>query len=145
MVQEFSNVFPGELSGLPPDREIEFSIDLIPRMISISQAPYLTPKELKKLKVQLQELVDKGYIRPSVSVGRTNVICKKKKDGTLRLCIDHRKLNKVIIWNKYPLPRIDDLFDQLKGAPVFSKLDLCSGYHQLKIKEGYIPKTAFKT
>ena len=93
----------------------------------------MAPAELKELKVQLQELLDKGYIRPSVSPWGAPVLFVKKKDGTMKLCIDYRQLNKVTIHNKYPLPRIDDLFDQLQGARVFSKIDLRSGYHQLKI------------
>ena len=101
--------------------------------------------ELKELKTQLQDLVDKGFIHPSVSPWGAPVLFVKKKDGTMRLCIDYRQLNKVTIKNRYPLPRIDDLFDQLQGASVFSKIDLRSGYHQLKIKEMDIPKTAFRT
>ena len=91
--------------------------------------------ELKELKLQLQELLEKRFIRPSVSPWGAPVLFVKKKDGTLRLCIDYRQLNKLTIKNKYPLPRIDDLFDQLKGASIFSKIDLRSGYHQLRIKD----------
>ena len=146
LVQEFLEVFPEDLPGLPPDREIEFIIELIPSTTSISKAPYrMAPSELKELKVQLQELLDKGFIRPSFSPWGAPVLFVKKKDGTLRLCIDYRELNKVTIKNKYPLPRIDDLFDQLQGASVFSKIDLRSGYHQLKIKVEDIQKTAFRT
>ncbi|KAL4032750.1 hypothetical protein IC575_005832 [Cucumis melo] len=105
----------------------------------------MAPSELKELKMRLQELVDKGYIRPSVSPWGAPVLFVKKKDGTLRLCIDYRQLNKVTIHNKYPLPRIDDLFDQLRGAALFSKIDLRSGYHQLKVRESDIAKTAFRT
>ena len=94
----------------------------------------MAPSELKELKVQLQELVNKGYVRPSVSPWGAPVLFVKKKDGTMRLCIDYRQLNKVTIRNKYPLPRIDDLFDQLRGASVFSKIDLRSGYHQLRVR-----------
>jgi hypothetical protein len=101
--------------------------------------------ELKELKMQLQKLLDKGFIRPSVSPWGGPILFVKKKDGTMRLCIDYRQLNHVIVKNKYPLPRIDDLFDQLQGAKVFSKIDLRSGYHQLKIKGDDIPKTAFCT
>ncbi|TYK05031.1 reverse transcriptase [Cucumis melo var. makuwa] len=127
-------------------REVEFTIELLPETAPISQAPYkMAPSELKELKVQLQELVDKGYIRPSVSPWGAQVLFMKKKDGILRLCIDYRQLNKVTIRNKYPLPRIDDLFDQLKGAAVFSKIDLRLGYYQLKVRESDIPKTAFRT
>ncbi|CAL9020258.1 unnamed protein product, partial [Prunus brigantina] len=105
----------------------------------------MAPAELRELKTQLQELVDKGFIRPSFSPWGAPVLFVKKKDGTMRLCIDYRQLNKVTVRNKYPLPRIDDLFDQLKGAKVFSKIDLRSGYHQLRIREEDVPKTAFRT
>ncbi|KAL0556346.1 hypothetical protein IC582_004859 [Cucumis melo] len=146
VVNEYLDVFPADLSGLPPDREVEFTIELLPGTTPISQAPYrMAPSELKELKVQLQELIDKGYIRPSVSPWRAPMLFMKKKDGTLRLCIDYRQLNKVMIRNKYPLPRIDDLFDQLRGAVVFFKIDLRSGYHQLRVRESDIPKTAFRT
>ena len=101
--------------------------------------------ELKELKLQLQELLEKGLIRPSVSLWGAPVLFVKKKDGTLRLCVDYRQLNKMTVKNKYPLPRIDDLFDQLKGAIVFSKIDLRSGYHQLKIKDVDVQKTVFRT
>ncbi|KAK5842194.1 hypothetical protein PVK06_004524 [Gossypium arboreum] len=146
VVNEFTDVFPEELPGLPPDREVEFTIDVIPGTAPISITPYrMAPAELKELKTQLQELLDKGFIRPSTSPWGAPVLFVKKKDGSLRLCIDYRQLNKVTIKNKYPLPRIDDLFDQLKGAAVFSKIDLRSGYYQLKVKECDVPKTAFRT
>jgi hypothetical protein len=146
VVREFRDVFPDELPGLPPNREIEFAIDLEPGASPISKAPYrMAPAELKELKEQLQDLLDKGFIRPSVSPWGAPVLFVKKKDGSMRLCIDYRELNKVTVRNVYPLPRIDDLFDQLKGARVFSKIDLRSGYHQLKIKGEDISKTAFRT
>ncbi|KAG8493251.1 hypothetical protein CXB51_010731 [Gossypium anomalum] len=146
VVCEFFDVFPEELPGLPPEREVEFSIDLIPGTTPISIAPYrMAPTELKELKTQLQELVDRGFIRPSYSPWGAPVLFVKKKDGSLRFCIDYRQLNKVTIKNKYPLPQIDDLFDQLKGATVFSKIDLRSGYYQLRVKESDVPKTAFRT
>ncbi|VVA39362.1 PREDICTED: reverse mRNAase, partial [Prunus dulcis] len=146
VVRDFPDVFPDDLPGLPPHREIEFTIELLPGTSPISQAPYrMAPAELKELKVQLQELVDKGFIRPSFSPWGAPVLFVKKKDGTMRLCVDYRQLNKVTVRNKYPLPRIDDLFDQLRGAKVFSKIDLRSGYHQLRIKEEDVPKTAFRT
>ena len=146
IVREFPDVFPEDLSGLPPDREIEFSIDLLPGSNPISKAPYrMAPAELRELKAQLQELLDKGFIRPSVSPWGAPVLFVKKKDGSMRLCIDYRELNRVTVRNKYPLPRIEDLFDQLQGAQVFSKIDLRSGYHQLKIKTADVPKTAFRT
>src|SRR5262249_46948357 len=100
----------------------------------------MAPIELKELKVQLQELMHKGFIRPSVSPWGALVLFVKKKDGSMRLCIDYRELNRVTIKNKYPLPRIDDLFDQLRGAKVFSRIDLKSGYHQIQIKAEDIPK-----
>jgi len=105
----------------------------------------MAPTKLKELKIQLDELLQKGFIRTSVSSWGALVLFVKKKDGTLRLCIDYRELNKITIKNKYPLPRIDDLFDQLEGAWVFSKINLRSGYHQLRIKLEDIPKTAFRT
>ena len=146
VVNEFPDVFPEDLPGLPPDRETEFTIEVVPGVAPISIPPYrMAPPELQELKKQLQELLEKGYIRPSVSPWGAPVLFVKKKDGTLRLCIDYRKLNQVTVKNKYPLPRIDDLFDQLQGAEVFSKIDLRSGYHQLKIAEQDIPKTAFRT
>ncbi|KAA0053247.1 DNA/RNA polymerases superfamily protein [Cucumis melo var. makuwa] len=145
VVKEFLDIFPDDLSGLPPDREIEFTIELLPGTTPISQASYrMAPSELKELKMQLQELVDKGYIRPSVSPWGAPVVFVKKKDGTLRLCIDYRQLNKVTIRNKYHLPCIDDLFDQLRGAALFSKIDLRSEYHQVKVRESDIAKTAFR-
>ena len=105
----------------------------------------MAPAELAELRKQLQELLDKGFIRPSVSPWGAPVLFVKKKDGSLRLCIDYRKLNQVTVKNRYPLPRIDDLLDQLQGASVFSKIDLCSGYHQLRIKEEDTSKSAFQT
>ena len=146
VVSEFLDVFPEELPGLPPEREIEFCIDLAPATQPISIPPYrMAPAELRELKSQLQELLDKGFIRPSTSPWGAPVLFVKKKDGSLRLCIDYRQLNKVTVKNKYPLPRIDDLFDQLQGAQCFSKVDLRSGYHQLRIREQDVPKTAFRT
>ncbi|EOY03326.1 DNA/RNA polymerases superfamily protein [Theobroma cacao] len=146
VVKEFVDVFPEELPSLPPEREVEFCIDLIPDTRPISIPPYrMAPAELKELKDQLEDLLDKGFIRPSVSPWGAPVLFVKKKDGSLRLCIDYRQLNKVTVKNKYPLPRIDDLFDQLQGAQCFSKIDLRSGYHQLRIRNEDIPKTAFRT
>ena len=136
MVREIGDVFSKELPGLPLEKEIEFNVELLPGTSPISIAPYrMAPTELKELKAQLQDLLDKGFIRPSTSPWGAPVLFVKKKDGTLRLCIDYRQLNKVTIKNKYPLPRIDDLFDQLQGAEYFSKIDLQSGYHQLRIKK----------
>ncbi|KAL0324943.1 UNVERIFIED_CONTAM: Transposon Ty3-G Gag-Pol polyprotein [Sesamum radiatum] len=146
VVREFPDVFPEELPGLPPHREVDFEIDTIPGAAPISITPYrMAPLELKELKKQLEELLDKGFIRPSISPWGAPVLFVKKKDGSMRLCIDYRQLNRITIKNKYPLPRIDDLLDQLKGATVFSKIDLRSGYWQLRVEEGSIPKTAFRT
>ena len=146
VVCEFPDVFPDDLPGLPPEREIDFEITLEPGTAPISKAPYrMAPAELKELKEQLQELLSKQFIRPSVSPWGAPVLFVRKKDGSLRLCIDYRELNKVTVKNRYPLPRIDDLFDQLKGARCFSKIDLRSGYHQLRIKAEDISKTAFRT
>src|SRR5215813_13763652 len=138
--------FPEDLPGLPIDREIEFCIDLVPGTQLISIPSYrMAPVKLRELKVQLQDLLDKGFVRPSASPWGASVLFVKKKDGALRLCIDYRQLNKVTIKNKYPLPRIDDLFDQLQGARFFSKIDLRSGYHQLKIRDSDVAKMAFRT
>ncbi|KAD3640112.1 hypothetical protein E3N88_29335 [Mikania micrantha] len=127
VVCEFPDVFPEKLPGVPPDREVEFTIDLVPGAEPISKAPYrMAPTELKELKEQLEELLDLGFIRPSVSPWGAPVLFVRKKDGTMRLCIDYRELNKITIRNRYPLPRIDDLFDQLQGAKCFSKIDLRS-------------------
>ncbi|TQD77792.1 hypothetical protein C1H46_027665 [Malus baccata] len=146
VVRHYPDVFPEDLPGLPPDRDVEFSIDLLPGTNPISLTPYrMAPAELRELKIQLQELIDKGFIQPSSSPWGAPVLFVRKKDGTLRLCIDYRQLNRVTIKNRYPLPRIDDLFDQLKGACVFSKIDLRSGYYQLKIKDEDVHKSAFRT
>ncbi|GJT58346.1 putative reverse transcriptase domain-containing protein [Tanacetum coccineum] len=124
--------FPDELPGLPPPRQVEFRIDLIPGAAPVARAPYrLAPSEMKELSKQLQELSEKGFIRPSSSPWGAPVLFVKKKDGSFRMCIDYRELNKLTIKNRYPLPRIDDLFDQLQGSSVYSKIDLRSGYHQL--------------
>ena len=146
VVKDFLDVFLEELPGLPLDREIEFGIDVPPRIQLISILPYrMALLELRELKVQLQDLLDKGFIRPSTSPWGASVLFVKKKDGSLRLCIDYMQLNKVTTKNKYPLPRIDDLFDQLQGTRCFSKIDLRSGYHQLRVKREDISKTAFRT
>jgi hypothetical protein len=145
-VSEFLDVFPKELPGMPPDREIEFVIELVPGTAPVFMRPYrMAANQLAEFKEQLQELLDKGYICPSASPLGAPIIFVPKKDGTQRMCVEYRSLNEVIIKNKYPLPRIDDLFDQLKGACVFSKIDLRSGYHQLKIRASDIPKTTFIT
>ncbi|GJU89164.1 putative reverse transcriptase domain-containing protein [Tanacetum coccineum] len=146
IVRDFPKVFPEELSGLPPTRQVEFQIDLMPGAAPVARAPYrLAPSEMKELSEQLQELSDKGFIRPSSSPWGAPVLFVKKKDGSFRMCIDYRELNKLTVKNRYPLPRIDDLFDQLQGSSVYSKIDLRSGYHQLRVREEDISKTAFRT
>nr|GFA92160.1 putative reverse transcriptase domain-containing protein [Tanacetum cinerariifolium] len=191
IVRDFPEVFPEDLSGLPPIRPVEFQIDLVPCAAPVARAPYrLAPSEMKELAKQLKELSDKGFIRPSSSpwgapvpgaapVARAPyrlapsgmkdlseqlkelsdkgfirhssspwgalVLIVKKKDGSFRMCIDYRELNKLTIKNRYSPPRIDDLFDQLQGSSVYSKIDLRSGYHQLRVREEDIPKTAFRT
>ncbi|GJW44811.1 putative reverse transcriptase domain-containing protein [Tanacetum coccineum] len=146
IVQDFPEVFPEDLPGLPPTRQVEFQIDLVPGAAPVARAPYrLAPSEMKELSEQLKELSDKGFIRPSSSPWGAPVLFVKKKDGSFRMCIDYRELNKLTVKNRYPLPRIDDLFDQLQGSSVYSKIDLRSGYHQLRVREEDILKTAFRT
>ncbi|GJS65500.1 putative nucleotidyltransferase, ribonuclease H [Tanacetum coccineum] len=146
VVKEFPDVFPEDLPGIPPVRQVEFQIDLIPGAAPVARTPYrLAPSEMQELSNQLQELTDRGFIRPSTSPWGAPVLFVKKKDGSFRMCIDYRELNKLTIKNRYPLPRIDDLFDQLQGSSVYSKIDLRSGYHQLRVREEDIPKTAFRT
>ncbi|GJX50054.1 putative reverse transcriptase domain-containing protein [Tanacetum coccineum] len=146
IVRDFPEVFPEDLPGLPPARPVEFQIDLIPGAAPVARAPYrLAPSEMKELSEQLQELSDKGFIRPSSSPWGAPVLFVKKKDGSFRMCIDYRELNKLTVKNRYPLPRIDDLFDQLQGSNIYSKIDLRSGYHQLRVREQDISKTAFRT
>ncbi|GKD70213.1 reverse transcriptase domain-containing protein [Tanacetum coccineum] len=144
--KDFPEVFPEDLPGLPPTRQVEFHIELIPRVAPVARAPYrLAPAEMKELAEQLKELSDKGFIRPSSSPWGAPILFVKKKDGSFRMCIDYRELNKLTVKNRYPLPRIDDLFDQLQGSSIYSKIDLRSGYHQLRVREEDIPKTAFRT
>ncbi|GJY08814.1 putative reverse transcriptase domain-containing protein [Tanacetum coccineum] len=146
IVQDFPEVFLEDFPGLPLARPVEFQIDLIPGAAPVARAPYrLAPSEIKELSEQLQELSDKGFIRPSSSPWGAPVLFVKKKDGSFRMCIDYRELNKLTVKNRYPLPRIDDLFDQLQGSSIYSKIDLRSGYHQLRVREQDIPKTAFRT
>ncbi|GJR93833.1 putative reverse transcriptase domain-containing protein [Tanacetum coccineum] len=135
VVREFPEVFPEDLPGIPPTRQVEFRIDLVPGAAPVARAPYrLAPSEMKELAEQLQELTDKGFIRPSSSPWGAPVLFVKKKDGSFRMCIDYRELNKLTVKNRYPLPRIDDLFDQLQGSSIYSKIDLRSGYHQPILK-----------
>jgi hypothetical protein len=146
VVSEFPDVFPKDLPGMPPKRKVEFAIELLPRTAPISKRAYrVSGLELVELKKQIDKLSEKGYIRPSISPWVALVLFVEKKDGNRRMCINYRALNEVTIKNKYPLPRIEDLFDQLRGASVFSKIDLRSGYHQLRIRPSDIPKTTFIT
>nr|GFA05746.1 putative reverse transcriptase domain-containing protein [Tanacetum cinerariifolium]GFA11885.1 putative reverse transcriptase domain-containing protein [Tanacetum cinerariifolium] len=146
IVQEFQEVFPKDLPGLPPARQVEFQIDLVPGAAPVARAPYrLAQAKMQELSTQLQELSDRGFIRPSSSPWGAPVLFVKKKDGSFRMCIDYHELNKLTVKNRYPLPRIDDLFDQLQGSRVYSKIDLRSGYHQLRVWEKYILKSAFRT
>jgi hypothetical protein len=134
VVSEFPEVFPEDLPGMPPERKVEFAIELLPGTAPIFKRAYrVSGPELVKLKKQIDELSEKSYIRPSTSPWAAPVLFVEKKDGTRRMCIDDRALNEVTIKNNYPLPRIEDPFDQLRGASVFSKIDLRSGYHQLGI------------
>jgi hypothetical protein len=144
VVNKFPDVFPKELPGMPPDRDIEFVIELKPSTTPIYKSPYrMATPELAELKEHIKELLEKGFIHPRSSPWGAPVSFVPKKVGTQRLCVNYRALNEVTIKNKYPLPRIDDLFEQLYGACLFSKIDLRSGYHELKIRECDISKTAF--
>nr|GEY25555.1 putative reverse transcriptase domain-containing protein [Tanacetum cinerariifolium] len=146
IVRDYPKVFPEDLSGILRARQVEFQIDLVPGVAPVARAPYrLAPAEMKELAEQLQELSDKGFIRHSSSHWGAPVLFVKKKDGSFHMCIDYRKLNKLTVKNHYPLPRIDDLFNQLQGSSVYSKIDLQSCYHQLRVREEDIPKTAFRT
>ncbi|GKE25405.1 putative reverse transcriptase domain-containing protein [Tanacetum coccineum] len=143
VVQDFVEVFPEYLSGLPPQRQVEFRIDLVPGATPVVKSPYrLAPSKMQEFSAQLQELQDKDFIRPSHSSWGAPVLFVKKKDGALRMCIDYRDLNKLTIKNRYPLPRIDDLFDQLQGARYFSKIDLWSVFMDLmnRVCKPYLDK-----
>jgi hypothetical protein len=144
VVNEFPDVFAEDLPGMPPDRDIEFSIELKPGTSPISKRPYrMDVKDLSELKKQIEELLSKWFICPRSSPWGAPTLFVDKKDECRRLCIDYRSLNEVTIKNKYPSPRVEDLFDQMRGAKVFSKIDLRSGYHQLKIQLKDIQKTTF--
>nr|GFA54215.1 putative reverse transcriptase domain-containing protein [Tanacetum cinerariifolium] len=146
IVRKFPDVFSEDLSGLLPSREVEFRIDLIHGAMPVAKSPYrLAPTEMQELANQLKELQDKGFIGPSSSPWGAPILFVKKKDGSFRMSIDYRELNKLTIKNCYPLPRINDMCDQLQGSRYFSKIDLRSGYHQLRVREEDIPKTAFRT
>ncbi|GKE40207.1 putative reverse transcriptase domain-containing protein, partial [Tanacetum coccineum] len=146
IIQDYLEVFLEDLPGLPQMRQVEFQIDLVLGATPVSCAPYrLAPTELQELSTQLQELSDKGFIRPSSSSWGSLVLFFKKKDGSFWMCIDYHELNELTVKNRYPLSRIDDLFDQLQGSRVYSKIDLRSGYHQFRVREEDILKTTFRT
>ena len=146
VLQEFKDVFPNEIPGLPPKRDIDFTIELVLGTKPVSKTPYrMSTLEILASNMKLQELLENNYIKLSVSPWGALVLFVKKKDGTLRLCIDYRQLNKVTVKKKYPFLRIDDLFDQMRGAKVFSKIDLRSSHHQVRIKGKDIHKIAFRT
>ena len=145
-LQDYADVFPEDLTNLPPPREIDHGIEIFPGSEPVSKRPYkMSLPEAIELKEQLRQLLEQGYIRPSNSPWGAPVLFQKKKDGTLRLCIDYRGLNQVTVKNKYPIPRIDELLDRLHGSKIFTKIDLRSGYYQIRVKESDIPKTAFST
>ncbi len=147
LLHEFQDVFPDELpSGLPPDRGVHHTIPVEPGAKPPFQRMYrVSPAELKEVQTQIADLLAKGYIEPSSSPFGAPILFVKKKDGSLRMVVDYRALNKITVKNKYPLPRVDDLLDKLGGAQLFSSLDLTSGYHQIRITEEDVPKTAFRT
>jgi hypothetical protein len=147
ITQDYADVFPEKLpKGLPPQRNVDHEIELEPGHAPPSRPTYrLSPPEMDELKKQLEDLTRQGFIRPSISPYGAPILFVRKKDGTMRMCVDYRALNKITIKNKYPLPRIDELLDRLQGAKFFSKLDLMSGYHQVRIAARDIPKTAFRT
>jgi hypothetical protein len=137
-LQEYSDVFLSEIpEGLPPIRGIEHQVDLIPGASLLNRAPYSTnPEETKEIQRQVQELLNKGYVRESLSPCAVPVILVPKKDGTWRMCVDCRAINNITIWYRHPIPRLDDMLDELSGTIVFSKVDLLSGYHQIRMKLG---------
>nr|GFC08373.1 putative reverse transcriptase domain-containing protein [Tanacetum cinerariifolium] len=146
IVRDFLEVFPEDLPSLPLTRQVVFQIDLIPGAAPVARPPYrLAPFKMKELSEQLKELSDKGFIRTSSSPWGAPVLFVKKIVGSFRMCIDYRELNKLTMKNRYPLPKIDDLFDQLQGSSVYSKIDLRSGYHQLQVREEDVLKMAFRT
>jgi hypothetical protein len=145
-VRDFLDVFLEELLGVPPDMDVELVIDLLPGTAPISKRPYrMSVEELKELKKQLTELQEAGYIRPSSSPWGAPVLFVQKKDGSQRMCVDYRSLNDVTVKDKYLLPCVEDSFVQRRGARIFSKIDLRSGYHQMKIRQSDTSKMAFST
>jgi hypothetical protein len=147
VLQEYEDVFPEEVPpGLPPKRGIEHQIDLVPGAFLPNRAPYRTnPEETKEIQRQVQELINKGYVKESPSPCDVPVVLAPKKDGSWRMCVDCRATNNITIRYRHPIPRLDDMLDELSGAIIFRKIDLRSGYHQIRMKEGDEWKTAFKT
>jgi len=146
VVNEYADVFSDKVPRLPPSRDVDFTINLIPGAGPMSMTPdRMAHAELAELKKKIEDLLEKKFIRPSASPWRASMLLVKKKDGSSRLCVDYRQLNKLTIKNKYPLPRIDDLLDQLKGVGVFSKIDLRSRYHQILVKPDDVQKMAFRS
>ncbi|GKB93870.1 putative reverse transcriptase domain-containing protein [Tanacetum coccineum] len=146
IVRDFLKLFTEDLPGVPPTRQVKFQIDLVPRVARVARFPYrLASFEMQELSTQLQDLSKKGFIRPSSSPWGALVLFVKKKDISFRMCIDYHELNNLTLKNRYLLPRIDDLFDQLQGSSVYPKIDLRSGYHQLRVREEDILKRAFST
>ena len=147
ILEDYADVFPKELpAGPPPDRGVKHHIELLPGTEPPSKAAYRLPiAQINELRKQMEDLLKKGHIRPSTSPFGAPMLMVKKKDGSMRLCVDYRALNKATIKNRYPMPRIDDLLDRLQGATVFSKIDLRSGYHQIAVESADIQKTAFRT
>ncbi|GJW37973.1 putative reverse transcriptase domain-containing protein [Tanacetum coccineum] len=145
VVNEFLDVFPEDFLGIPPERQVEFRIDLILSATRIAKTSYcLASSKMKELMSQLQELLDKGFICPSSLLWGDLILLVKNKDGSMRMCIDYHELNRVTVKIVHPLPRIDDVFDQLQGAKWFSKIDLRLGYHQMRVREKDILKTDFR-
>lgn len=145
ILQEFTDVFLDEFPSIPPDRKIEHVIDTANAQLIANPAYRMSPRELDTLRAQLSSLTEKGLIRPSMSPWSSPVVFVNKKDGTLRLCVDYRAVNAVTVRNRFPLPRLDECFDRLSNAKFFSKIDLQQGYHQVRIRDTDIPKTAFST
>jgi hypothetical protein len=147
ILQEYYDVFPSEIpAGLPPIQEMEHQIDVILGASLPNRAPYLlNPEETRRIQQQVQELLDKGYVCEPLSPCVVPVILVPKKDRTCRMCVDCRSINNITIFYRHPIPRLDDMLDELSGATVFSKVDLCSGYHQIRMKLGDEWKASFKT